>query len=72
MVNLTICQCTIPDNIPAGTKSFTVKVVNGGVETPTSDLQIKIYDATNVKITTVAPAEFLTGTPETLTFEGRC
>ena len=70
-MNLTICQCTIPDNIAAGDKSFTVKVVQGGVESPTADLQIKIYDAASVKITVVSPAEFLTGSTEHLIFEGR-
>ena len=70
-MNLTICQCTIPDNIAAGDKTFTVKVVQGGVDSPTADLQIKIYDAASVKITAVSPAEFLTGSPAQLMFEGR-
>jgi hypothetical protein len=72
MVNITISQCVIPDNVAAGDKTFTVKVVQGGVETATADLQIKIYDATAVKLTAVSPAEFLTGpNPTEMVFSGK-
>ena len=72
MVNKTICQCTIPDNATVGSKSFTVNVVKGGDDKPTSTLNIKIYDAASVKINKVLPAEFLTDKPEDIKFQGMC
>ena len=70
-MNITLCQCSIPDNVVAGDKTFTVKVVQGGDDTETADLQIKIYDAATVKITGVSPVEFVTGSPSPLTFHGK-
>lgn len=70
VVNRTISQCTIPDNVTHGNKAFTVKVVKDNVDSPTADLQIEIYDATVVKISGVTPAEFLTETPAQLTLTG--
>ena len=68
--NLTHCRCSIPNGINAGTYVFTIKVVKNGVEEPTANLSIILYDSVSTKVTSLQPSEIFTAETTEVTFGG--